>query len=145
MRTKEGQNKLATAINNAFTKYKWEYDRKRGALAGNASAAPILEVVDNIGDNQPISAPPGSEEYIRQKNKMEESNQSRVSKSAVSAKQAGRVKKGQTIYKIQILTSDKKLSSGSKLFKGYKNVDYFIEKGIYTYTYGDPTSFDSIR
>ena len=80
------------------------------------------------------------------KNKMEESNQSRVSKSAVSAKQAGRVKKGQTIYKkIQILTSDKKLSSGSKLFKGYKNVDYFIEKGIYKYTYGETTSFDSIR
>lgn len=26
-------NKLATAIYNAFTKYKWEYDRKRGALA----------------------------------------------------------------------------------------------------------------
>lgn len=145
MRTKEGQNKLATAIYNAFTKYKWECDRKRGALAGNASAAPILEVADNIDDNQPISAPPGSEEYIRQKNKMEESNQSRVSKSAVSAKQAGRVKKGQTIYKIQILTSDKKLSSGSKLFKGYKNVDYFIEKGIYKYTYGETTSFDSIR
>ena len=145
MRTKEGQNKLATTIYNAFTKYKWEYDRKRGALAGNASAAPILEVVDNIDDNQPISAPPGSEEYIRQKNKMEESNQSRVSKSAVSAKQVGRVKKGQTIYKIQILTSDKKLSSGSKLFKGYKNVDYFIEKGIYKYTYGETTSFDSIR
>lgn len=145
MRTKEGQNKLATTIYNAFTKYKWEYDRKRGALAGNASAAPILEVADNIDDNQPISAPPGSEEYIRQKNKMEESNQSRVSKSAVSAKQAGRVKKGQTIYKIQILTSDKKLSSGSKLFKGYKNVDYFIEKGIYKYTYGETTSFDSIR
>ena len=120
MRTKEGQNKLATAIYNAFTKYKWEYDRKRGALAGNASAAPILEVADNIDDNQPISAPPGSEEYIRQKNKMEESNQSRVSKSAVSAKQAGRV-------------------------KGYKNVDYFIEKGIYKYTYGETTSFDSIR
>lgn len=44
MRTKEGQNKLATAIYNAFTKYKWEYDRKRGALAGNASAAPILRL-----------------------------------------------------------------------------------------------------
>ena len=54
MRTKEGQNKLATAIYNAFTKYKWEYDRKRGALAGNASAAPILEVVDNqLRENNP--------------------------------------------------------------------------------------------
>ena len=71
----------------------------------NASAAPILEVVDNIGDNQPISAPPGSEEYIRQKEQDGGVQPSRVSKSAVSAKQAGRVKKGQTIYKIQILTS----------------------------------------
>ena len=76
---------------------------------------------------------------------MEESNQSRVSKSAVSAKQAGRVKKGQTIYKIQILTSDKKLSPGAKVFKGYKNVDFFVEKGIYKYTYGETTDFDSIR
>lgn len=88
MKTKEGQSKLATAIYNAFTKYKWEYDRKRGALAGNASVAPILEVADDAGDNQAISAPPGSEEYIRQKNKTEEANRSRASKPVASAKQA---------------------------------------------------------
>lgn len=127
MKTKEGQNKLATAIYNAFTKYKWEYDRKRGALAGSANAAPILEVEENVADNQTIFAPPGSEEYIRQKKNVEGASQSRVSKQVASAKQAGQVKKGQTIYKIQILTSDKKLSPGSKLFKGYKNVDCFIE------------------
>jgi len=92
-----------------------------------------------------IPAPPGSEEYIRQKKNVEGSSQSRVSKQVASAKQAGQVKKGQTIYKIQILTSDKKLSPGSKLFKGYKNVDCFIEKGIYKYTYGETTSFDTIR
>jgi len=148
MKTKEGQNKLATAIYNAFTKYKWEYDRKRGALAGNASVAPILEVADEADeadDNQVISAPPGSEEYIRQKNKARDVNQARSSKPVTSVKQANPVKKGQTVYKIQILTSDKKLSPGSKLFKGYKNVDCFIEKGIYKYTYGETTSFDSIR
>ncbi|MDB8923231.1 N-acetylmuramoyl-L-alanine amidase, partial [Parabacteroides merdae] len=80
-----------------------------------------------------------------QKNKVKESGRSRVSKTEVSVKQTNPVKKGQTIYKIQILTSDKKLSPGSKLFKGYKNVDCFIEKGIYKYTYGETTSFDSIR
>lgn len=103
MRTKEGQNKLATAIYNAFTKYKWEYDRKRGALAGNASAAPILEVVDNIDDNQPISAPPGSEEYIRQKNKMEESNQSRVSKSQSPRSKRVGLKRGKRFIKYKYL------------------------------------------
>lgn len=143
MKTKEGQNKLATAIYNAFTKYKWEYDRKRGALANNAGAAPILEVTD---DNESITAPPGSEEYIRQKNKAEETKSARQSKPVAPQTQtANSVKKGQTVYKIQILTSDKKLSPGSKLFKGYKNVDYFVENGIYKYTYGETTSFDSIR
>ncbi|WP_293670696.1 N-acetylmuramoyl-L-alanine amidase [uncultured Parabacteroides sp.] len=143
MKTKEGQNKLATAIYNAFTKYKWEYDRKRGALANNAGAAPILEVTD---DNESITAPPGSEEYIRQKNKAEETKSVRQSKPVAPQTQtANSVKKGQTVYKIQILTSDKKLSPGSKLFKGYKNVDYFVENGIYKYTYGETTSFDSIR
>ena len=53
--------------------------------------------------------------------------------------------KGVVIYKIQILTSDKKLSANSKLFKGYENVDYFVEKGIYKYTYGEMTDFNAIR
>ncbi len=144
MKTKDGQDKLATAIYNAFTKYKWEYDRKRGALSGNASAAPVLQVVDD--QESVVTAPPGSEEYIRQKNKAEEVKTVRQSKSATpEAQMATRVKKGQTVYKIQILTSDKKLSPNSKLFKGYKNVDYFVEKGIYKYTYGETTNFDSIR
>ena len=144
MKTKDGQDKLATAIYNAFTKYKWEYDRKRGALSGNASAAPVLQVVDD--QESVVTAPPGSEEYIRQKNKAEEIKTVRQSKSATpEAQMATQVKKGQTVYKIQILTSDKKLSPNSKLFKGYKNVDYFVEKGIYKYTYGETTNFDSIR
>ena len=144
MKTKDGQDKLATAIYNAFTKYKWEYDRKRGALSGNASAAPVLQVVDD--QESVVTAPPGSEEYIRQKNKAEEVKTVRQSKSATpEAQMATQVKKGQTVYKIQILTSDKKLSPNSKLFKGYKNVDYFVEKGIYKYTYGETTNFDSIR
>lgn len=146
MKTKEGQNKLATAIYNAFTKYKWEYDRKRGALVGNANVAPVLKISDDAGNDPAIDAPPGSEEYIRRKNKTEEAGGARQAKLAVSKTPvANQVKKGQTVYKIQILTSDKKLSPGSKLFKGYKNVDYFVERGIYKYTYGETTDFDAIR
>lgn len=154
MKTNEGQNKLAAAIYNAFTKYKWEYDRKRGALAGNASVAPILDVSDDSNESdesQPISAPPGSEEYIRQRNEVRKADRNRVPKPVISSepvapvKPEKQVKGGQTVYKIQILTSDKKLSPGSKLFKGYKNVDFFVEKGLYKYIYGETTSFDSIR
>ncbi|MEG1543646.1 MAG: N-acetylmuramoyl-L-alanine amidase, partial [Tannerellaceae bacterium] len=54
-------------------------------------------------------------------------------------------KKDVLIYKIQILTAEKKLSSSSKLFKGYKGVDFFVERGIYKYTYGETTDFNTIR
>ena len=53
--------------------------------------------------------------------------------------------KGVVVYKVQILTSDKKLPSNSKVFKGYKNVSYFKEKGLYKYTYGETNSFNEIR
>ena len=102
-------------------------------------------MTDNSAERVVVSAPPGSEEYIRQMRKAESGGRSRASKSVVSSKPAVQETKGQTVYKIQILTSDKKLSPGSKLFKGYKNVDFFMEKGIYKYTYGETTSFDSIR
>lgn len=166
----EGQKKLATSIYNAFTKYKWEYDRKRGALS-QSSPAPNLVAVDadvivddvvvkeGTGDVQVSSAPPGSEEDIRQRRQnVSRSGSSRrrtpaateqTAASSVSVKEdvSPIVKsvKGQRIFKVQILTSDKKLSRGSKLFKGYKDVDFFIEKGIYKYTYGETTSFEEIK
>ena len=49
------------------------------------------------------------------------------------------------VYKVQILTSDKKLPSNSKVFKGYKNVSYFKEKGLYKYTYSRALRFNEIR
>ena len=54
-------------------------------------------------------------------------------------------KNGTFIYKIQFLTSNKKLPANSRLFKGYKNVDFYVEKGIYKYTYGETSDFNSIR
>lgn len=123
MKSKDGQNKLASAIYNAFTKYKSEYDRKRGALDRNASVAPILPNEDREDAVQTL--PVGEEKSSQEK--------------------AAPVKTGQTVYKIQIMTSDRKLPPNSKLFKGYKNVEYYVEKGLYKYTYGETTNFDSIR
>ena len=48
--------------------------------------------------------------------------------------------KGAVVYKVQILTSDKKLPAGSRQFKGYHPVDYYKEKGLYKYTYGETTN-----
>lgn len=154
MKSPEGQGKLASAIYNAFTKYKWEYDRKRGALAGQNAQTPIFMAIENeeVVRNEEVSessVPAGSEEDIRRRrgNQSQSVSNRREGSEKVEASvtPVKNIRKGQTVYKIQILTSDKKLSTGSKLFKGYKDVDYFVERGIYKYTYGETTSFDEIR
>ena len=65
--------------------------------------------------------------------------------SVSSTTSVNRNTKGKVIYKIQFLTSNKKLPANSRLFKGYKNVDFYVEKGIYKYTYGETSDFNSIR
>ncbi len=49
------------------------------------------------------------------------------------------------IYKIQILISSVKLSNGSPKLKSYKDVDFYIDNGIYKYTYGKSTDFNEIE
>lgn len=123
MRSTEGQAKLAKAIYTAFCKYKREYDRKRGGIEQTAS--PVKTQAGVAPKTGTGSATPAS------KTKTSASTQSQNT--------------GKVVYKVQILTSTKKLPAGSRQFKGYKNVNYYVEKGIYKYTYGESTSFDAIK
>lgn len=52
---------------------------------------------------------------------------------------------GEIVYKVQILASGQKQSANSKQFKGYKNVDHFVENGVYKYTYGQSTDLNDIQ
>ena len=130
MRTAAGQNKLAEALYDAFCKYKRNYDRRKGNISG-VVAAPVAN------EKTP---PPGSEADIL--NKKQQVIRQKTSVSSTTS--VNRNTKGKVIYKIQFLTSNKKLPANSRLFKGYKNVDFYVEKGIYKYTYGETTDFNSI-
>jgi N-acetylmuramoyl-L-alanine amidase len=55
----------------------------------------------------------------------------------------GRTEDG-TVYKVQILTSDRKLSLNDKRFKGYGNISFYIEKGVYKYTCGATYDYGQI-
>lgn len=136
MKSDSGRNKLATALYNAFTKYKRDYDRRGGAAAGRTSAPNVnyAEDADDQTSGRTASAPALST--------------GKKGNSAQPAKKPAAVNRdtqGKVIYKIQILTSDKKLAPGSRLFKGYKNVSVYRDKGLYKYTYGESTSFNTIR
>ena len=166
--SEQGQQQLANSIYNAFSKYKWEYDRKRGVFTSQRptfvdNSTPESDTVkeqkmESAGTLQQTQEPPvGSEKYILNQNKDKDRNRSSViqtksfeAKEVVSQKSEASVPsktigKGQVVYKVQVLTSNKKLSSGSKLFKGYTNLDFYQENGIYKYTYGETTDFDEIK
>lgn len=135
MKSDSGRNKLATALYNAFTKYKRDYDRRGGAVAGRASAPSLNYAEDDAptaGREVSATAPDAG--------KKENAAQPAKKPAAVNRDTQGKV-----IYKIQILTSDKKLAPGSRLFKGYKNIGVYRDKGLYKYTYGESTSFQTIR
>lgn len=118
MSSADGQGKLSMALYNAFAKYKREYDRKQGALSGGGSAATAV---------------------VREKPAGESTVKAPVASTVAAAKQ------GAVVYKIQILTAEKKLPANSKRFKGYKNVGFYVENGVYKYTYGESTDLANIQ
>ena len=64
--------------------------------------------------------------------------------TTASAKSTQTAKKSTApIFKIQILASDKKLAAKDKRLKGL-SVDYYKEKGLYKYTYGESSNYNEI-
>ena len=142
MKSSDGQNRLASALYDAFNRYKKESDRKQGGVSGSTPSIASSEVSYVEYEATEETVPAGSEEDILNKKKNTSVSSQKKQTAATRTKSNAT---GKIVYKVQILTSDKKLSPGAKVFKGYKNVDFFVEKGIYKYTYGETTDFDSIR
>ena len=117
--TKEGQNELARSIYQAFTNYKNDFDRKLGSMNGQP-----VEI---------IAYTPNSTATDANRNNQNETRNVRNSKNETTAASPDR---DEIIYKVQIMTSDKLYSFKDKRFKGYDELSYYVEKGIYKYTYG---------
>ncbi|MDR1161386.1 MAG: N-acetylmuramoyl-L-alanine amidase [Tannerellaceae bacterium] len=107
MKSAAGQNTLATALYNAFAKYKKEYDKRTAGQ--NKTVAPALSPKQEA-----------NEETARKEPKETESTDA---------------KHDPVVYKIQILISAKKLSTTDKCFKGYKNISWYQDGKMYKYTY----------
>lgn len=75
----------------------------------------------------------------------EEVKQTTVTKNTQAVPAATQAKKGQVVYKVQILASNKKLTERSRELKGYSHTEFYVEKGMYKYTYGESTSLEEIK
>lgn len=115
--SKEGQKTLSEAIFKAFSNFKYDYDGKLGHIKDKPIDTSHLSA-NTATSNTPV----GSSQT-----------------QATSGNNDG------IVYKVQILTSDKKLSNNDKRLKGYKEISYYIEKGIYKYTYGATSDYRKIQ
>ncbi|MDH6535032.1 N-acetylmuramoyl-L-alanine amidase [Parabacteroides sp. 52] len=124
MKSAEGQNKLAEVLYHAFIKFKREWDRKQGALNEGGTA--------------------GRPQQTPQKRSLQPAEKKENTVAPI-AHTASTAPAGKIVYKVQILASDKKITAHSKQLKGYKNVSYYVENGMYKYTYGESTSLNEIN
>ena len=125
MVSKEGQRELSRAIYQAFSSYKKDYDRKKGIMADiPIETIPVTTIPAATTSAARTTAPATRNTDVEKTSPPE--NQDVI------------------IYKVQILTSDKKLSEKDRRFKGYDNISYYVDKGIYKYTYGSTSDYAKI-
>ncbi|MDR1257832.1 MAG: N-acetylmuramoyl-L-alanine amidase [Tannerellaceae bacterium] len=124
MKSADGQNKLAKAIYDAFTSYKHEFDKRQGTTVAVRKTEPQKK--DETANIKPSTATASTRPV--------------TTASTVKTRQNNAV-----IYKVQILTSPKKLPTNSKQFKGYKNVAFYEENGLYKYTCGESSDLAAIK
>ena len=65
-------------------------------------------------------------------------------KETTTAAKTEKKKDDRPVFKIQIMASDKVISKNSKQFKGLSPVDYYKERGMIKYTYGEDTDYNRI-
>ncbi|MDR1555949.1 MAG: N-acetylmuramoyl-L-alanine amidase [Tannerellaceae bacterium] len=124
MKSVDGQNKLAKAIYEAFRVYIHKYYVKQNAATDSSKTPSKKNETKAETTRKPSAAASSAPET--------------TSPAAEPSKKA-------VIYKIQILTSKKKLPANSRQFKGYKNVGFYEENGLYKYTYGESSDLASIK
>jgi N-acetylmuramoyl-L-alanine amidase len=127
----EGQRILAQSIYRAFDRFKNDYVRK----SGNTDATPRLR--ETVAEN--ISFYRQEAEEKEEEEEMTGMTDDAPAPAATTVKNTGGI-----IYRVQILTSDKKLSVRDKIFKGYDDISFYMENGVYKYTCGFTSDYKEI-
>lgn len=146
LNTETGTTTLANGIYRAFLAYKSEQEQRIGkdnsATLRLAKEVETVEAEDTpvvVADNTP---PPTPEPKKTTPNKIQ-SNKTNTAVPQVQAVESAAVD-GKPVFKIQILVATKPLPKNDAQFKGVSPIDYYKEKGMIKYTYGESTDYNKI-
>ena len=145
LNTNDGREEMANSIFKAFETYKRDHDKKSGfkvvPLKKEDTPAPKKEDVKPVKTENPVMA--ANVPTTETSNKPLMNEVVKVNKTDVAATDLKQ--NNQVIFKIQLFAVEKKLRTGASDFKGLKNTDFYVEKNLFKYTYGEETTFNEIN
>jgi len=138
--SKEGQSDLALSIYQAFSNYKKDVDRRSGIITT------IVDDATSQYDYQTAYYDDTDYQPANPTSRNDNTSPISVNDNTAPIKEVEKSSESQDklVYKVQILTSDKKLSVTDRRFKGYKDISFYVDKGVYKYTYGETSDYNAI-
>lgn len=146
LNTETGTTTLANGIYRAFLAYKSEQEQRLGE--DNSSTLRLAQEVEAVeAEDTPVVV---AENILQPtpKPKPVTSNTKKANKTVANVPQIQTVETvaidNKPVFKIQILVATKPLPKNDKQFKGVSPIDYYKEKGMIKYTYGESSDYNKI-
>lgn len=146
LNTETGTTNLANGIYRAFLAYKSEQEQRVGE--DNSATLRLAQEVEEVeAEDTPVVATkdipqPTPEPKVVASNKTK-TNSPIITKPQVQAVESAAID-DKPVFKIQILVATKPLPKNDRQFKGVSPIDYYKEKGMIKYTYGESTDYNKI-
>lgn len=119
------QEKMATAIFDAFVDYKSLVDKRNG-----------ITITENDEKK------PDAKEEVKTPEKTNTPETTAVVNNHSANVEKNKVDESKVVFKVQITTSSKEIELKSSNFKGLENVEMYSDGGMFKYTYGKSNNFD---
>lgn len=126
-----GQQKMAQAIFSGFKKYKENFDKRRGVTIRSTNKENTSPTNVNKSSNTKRT-----NNATTKKNTIVKNNVTTKKTTATRTTIPTPSRTRGIEYRIQFLTASQKYSDGAKALKGLSPTQYYIDKGVYKYTYG---------
>jgi len=147
-----GKQEMATAIYNAFVKFKREHDKKSGRFTTDTKYEEITQTQTPVITETAKEDKNNKNTVAENSSNSEKQNKDTDIIATAFDNEKGKTKTTETktqeksipVYKVQILASQTKLKTSASEFKGLSNIDFYTENNLYKYTVGAETDYNKI-
>lgn len=143
---KDGRERLAMGIYNAFAEYKNKY--YSGMVSPYRTEAPILSSPQPESTEQDSKAQADTDNEATEKQQEPRRDTQRRQRQDSGENSKRKTSPSETadkpVFKVQIIASDRRLKQGDRALKGLEGCESYEEGGMVKYTYGASTDYNEV-